>query len=72
MIIRCKFTAVPGQQWELRRRVYEALRDLFALEGIAVAVRQVHVVSPQNGAPEPAISAAGAELPIETLTAGSL
>ncbi|MFK7746129.1 MAG: mechanosensitive ion channel family protein [Roseobacter sp.] len=60
MIIRCKFTARPGDQWELRRIVYEELRRLFAREGITVAVRQVHVRAPDSLPAPTATAQAGA------------
>ncbi|WP_172975970.1 mechanosensitive ion channel family protein [Sulfitobacter sp. THAF37] len=61
MIIRCKYTTRPGDQWELRRRVYEELRRLFERENIPVAVRQVHVRSPGASASGQSQNAGGAE-----------
>jgi small-conductance mechanosensitive channel len=43
MIIRIKFMARPGDQWVLRKRVYQEIRDLFAREGIKFAHKEVTV-----------------------------
>ena len=43
MIIRVKFMTKPGDQWILRKRVYQEIRDLFAKEGIKFAHREVTV-----------------------------
>lgn len=43
MIIRVKFMCRPGDQWVLRKRVYQEIRDLFAREGIRFAHREVTV-----------------------------
>ncbi len=43
MIIRVKFMARPGDQWVLRKRVYQEIRDLFAREGIKFAHKEVTV-----------------------------
>ena len=43
MIIRVKFMTKPGDQWTLRKRVYQEIRDLFAKEGIKFAHREVTV-----------------------------
>jgi small-conductance mechanosensitive channel len=43
MIIRVKFMTKPGDQWLVRKRVYEDIRDLFAREGIRFAHREVTV-----------------------------
>ncbi|MCP5085568.1 MAG: mechanosensitive ion channel family protein [Rhodobacteraceae bacterium] len=43
MIIRVKFMTKPGDQWVLRKRVYQEIRDLFAREGIKFAHREVTV-----------------------------
>lgn len=53
MVVRAKFKSRPGQQFQLRRVVYEAIRKMFRDEGIDVAVREVRVrqMSLPNGAP---------------------
>jgi len=43
MIIRVKFMTKPGDQWLIRKRVYEDIRELFAREGIHFAHREVTV-----------------------------
>lgn len=43
MIIRVKFMTKPGDQWLVRKRVYEDIRALFEQEGIKFAHREVTV-----------------------------
>lgn len=43
MIIRVKFMTKPGDQWLVRKRVYQEIRELFAREGIKFAHREVTV-----------------------------
>ncbi|NNE53971.1 MAG: mechanosensitive ion channel family protein [Sulfitobacter sp.] len=43
MIIRVKFMTKPGDQWVIRKRVYEEIRALFEREGIKFAHREVTV-----------------------------
>jgi small-conductance mechanosensitive channel len=43
MIIRVKFMTKPGDQWIIRKRVFQEIRDLFAREGIKFAHREVTV-----------------------------
>lgn len=43
MIIRVKFMTKPGDQWLVRKKVYEDIRALFAVEGIKFAHREVTV-----------------------------
>ncbi len=43
MIIRVKFMTKPGDQWMVRKRVYEDIRALFEREGIKFAHREVTV-----------------------------
>lgn len=43
MIIRVKFMTKPGDQWTVRKRVYQEIRELFAREGIKFAHREVTV-----------------------------
>lgn len=43
MIIRVKFMTKPGDQWLVRKKVYEEIRALFAREGITFAHREVTV-----------------------------
>ncbi|MEQ6249927.1 mechanosensitive ion channel family protein [Sulfitobacter sp. HNIBRBA3233] len=43
MIIRVKFMTKPGDQWVIRKRVYEEIRILFEREGIKFAHREVTV-----------------------------
>ncbi|UWS09779.1 mechanosensitive ion channel domain-containing protein [Phaeobacter inhibens] len=43
MIIRVKFMTKPGDQWLVRKKVFQEIRDLFAQEGIKFAHREVTV-----------------------------
>lgn len=43
MIIRVKFMTKPGDQWLVRKKVYEEIRILFEREGINFAHREVTV-----------------------------
>lgn len=43
MIIRVKFMTMPGDQWLVRKKVYEDIRELFEREGIKFAHREVTV-----------------------------
>jgi len=43
MIIRVKFMTKPGDQWLVRKKVYEEIRELFQREGIKFAHREVTV-----------------------------
>lgn len=43
MIIRVKFMTKPGDQWLVRKRVYQEIRNLFEQEGIKFAHREVTV-----------------------------
>ena len=43
MIIRVKFMTKPGDQWLVRKKVYEEIRELFAREGIKFAHKEVTV-----------------------------
>jgi len=43
MIVRVKFMTRPGDQWTIRKRVFQEIRDLFYREGIKFAHREVTV-----------------------------
>ena len=43
MIVRVKFMTKPGDQWLVRKKVYEDIRTLFEREGIHFANREVTV-----------------------------
>lgn len=43
MIIRVKFMTKPGDQWVIRKRIYQDIRALFEREGIKFAHREVTV-----------------------------
>lgn len=60
MIMRCKFTTKPGDQFELRRIVYDRLRELLRKEGISIAAREVRVRG--GGRREGEIASAAAEM----------
>nr|WP_255731356.1 mechanosensitive ion channel domain-containing protein [Phaeobacter sp. B1627] len=52
MIIRVKFMTKPGDQWLVRKKVFQEIRDLFEREGIRFAHREVTVrVVDQNTEP---------------------
>ncbi|MEM0922019.1 MAG: mechanosensitive ion channel family protein, partial [Pseudomonadota bacterium] len=44
--IRVKFMTKPGDQWVVRKRVYQEIRELFDREGITFAHREVTVRIP--------------------------
>lgn len=48
LIIRMKFTAVPGEQWVIRREAYRRVRDALLREGIRFAHREVTVRLPED------------------------
>ncbi len=43
MIIRVKFMTTPNEQWVIRKRVFEEIRELFEREGVQFAHREVTV-----------------------------
>ncbi len=43
MILRVKFMTKPGDQWLIRKRVFQEIRDIFEQEGIKFAHREVTV-----------------------------
>ncbi len=64
-IMRVKFMSKPGQQWVIRRKVLNGIRDLFDREGIQfahheVTVRLAHREEPQNLTEEQTHQAVGA------------
>ena len=48
MIIRVKFMTKPGDQWLVRKKVYEEIRALFARQDIHFAHRRVTVRSEER------------------------
>ena len=63
MIIRCKFMAKPGEQFVIRRELYQRVQHEFEAAGIQFARRQVSVYVPPaalGGAPDPQAVAAAA------------
>jgi len=52
MIIRVKFMTKPGDQWLVRKKVYQEIRELFAREGIKFAHREVTVRLADGKEPE--------------------
>ncbi|MGF1446870.1 MAG: mechanosensitive ion channel family protein [Pikeienuella sp.] len=46
MIVRVKFMTRPGEQWVIRKRVFQEIRELFEREGIKFAHREVTVRIP--------------------------
>ena len=59
LIIRCKFTAIPGQQYLIRREAFTRIQRAFEEKGIQFAPRRVLV---EATTPEEAIKAASASL----------
>lgn len=47
LIVRMKFTVVPGEQWVIRRVAYTMVRDALAEAGIEFARREVKVRMPE-------------------------
>ncbi len=77
MIIRCKFMARPGEQFIIRRELFQRVQQEFEAAGIQFARRQVSVYVPpavEGEAPDPqatAAAAAEAELAARTRRAAS-
>lgn len=63
MLVRVKFMTRPGDQFIIRKRVYQEIRDLFASEGIHFAHREVTVRLADEGLPADRKTMAGAVLP---------
>jgi small-conductance mechanosensitive channel len=59
LIIRCKFTAVPGQQYLVRREAFTRIQRVFEEKGIHFAPRRVLV---ESSTPEEAVKAAAGVL----------
>ncbi len=59
LIIRCKFTAVPGQQYLIRREAFTRIQRVFEEEGIHFAPRRVLV---EATTPKAAVEAAAAAI----------
>jgi len=59
LIIRCKFTAVPGQQYLIRREAFTQIQPAFEAKGIQFAPRRVLV---EATTPEQAVKAAAGVL----------
>jgi small-conductance mechanosensitive channel len=51
MIMRVKFKAIPGQQFIIRREVYQRIQEAFRKEGIQFAHRNVTVYLPPETDP---------------------
>lgn len=64
MIVRASFKCHPGEQFQLRRIVYEQVRKMFKEQGIDVAVREVRVRSTDGST----VGGAGAQIAIEEAT----
>jgi moderate conductance mechanosensitive channel len=63
MIIRCKFMAKPGEQFIIRRELFQRVQQEFEAAGIHFARRQVSVYVPPTApgeAPDPQAAAAAA------------
>ena len=59
-IIRCKFTAIPGNQFYIRREAYARIQAAFEEKGIKFAPRRV-IVETTSPEPDPQkLAAAGA------------
>jgi len=69
MIIRCKFMAKPGEQFVIRRELYQRVQKEFEAAGIEFARRQVSVHVPPGTPPEQAAAAAAAAAQEQTQAA---
>jgi small-conductance mechanosensitive channel len=65
LIMRCKFTAIPGQQFMVRRAAFTRIQKAFADNGIHFAPRRVIVEASSPLTTEQAASAAAAALESE-------
>lgn len=63
LIIRCKFTAIPGQQYLIRREAFTRIQRVFEEKGIQFAPRRVLV---EATTPEEAVKAAAGVLDEES------
>lgn len=63
LIIRCKFTAIPGQQYLIRREAFTRILRVFEEKGIQLAPRRVLV---EATTPEEAVKAAAGVLDEES------
>ena len=59
LIIRCKFTSIPGQQFLIRREAFTRIQRVFEEKGIQFAPRRVLV---EATTPEDAIKGAAAAI----------
>lgn len=59
LIIRCKFTAIPGQQYLIRREAFTRIQRAFEEKGIQFAPRRVLV---EASTPQAAVQAAAAAI----------
>lgn len=66
LIMRCKFTAIPGQQFMVRRAAFTRIQKAFADNDIHFAPRRVIVEATSSLTPEQASRAAAATLGSET------
>jgi small-conductance mechanosensitive channel len=66
LIMRCKFTAIPGQQFMVRRAAFTRIQKAFAENGIHFAPRRVIVEAATALTSEQAANAAAAALESET------
>jgi len=65
MLVRVKFMTKPGDQFIIRKRVYQDIRDLFTREGIQFAHREVTVrLAGDESTPNDRKALAGAVLPV--------
>ena len=67
LIIRCKFTAVPGQQYLIRREAFTRIQRVFEEKGIQFAPRRVLV---EATTPQEAVKAAAGVLDQEAQEGG--
>ena len=62
MVVGVKFMTKPGEQWQMRKEVYQRVRDAFEAKGITFAERnvKVEVVGAAPNSPEAQAAALGA------------
>ncbi len=73
LIIRCKFTAIPGKQFVIRREAFTRIKKAFEEKGIKFAPRRVLVesVTPATAVAAAAAGAMDQELPADSAAASS-
>jgi len=69
LIVRCKFTAIPGQQFYVRREAFRRIQEAFAQKGLQFAPRRV-IVETVGTAHDKSIAAAADSIDNPTSATG--